>query len=121
MMPSDEDELKDLVNIALQTAKDYSPGQKEILIRSTFHGTTRIGGVHTRDPLGLHVTIASKNEAQIERGTHITSHGYVNEEDMTFQYAQHFQEKPDSSKRRKNKDVWPPWNDLELPPASRFR
>ncbi|KAK3937193.1 hypothetical protein QBC46DRAFT_17124 [Diplogelasinospora grovesii] len=102
--------MRQLVALAYQTARDKKLYPKAVFIRSDLHATTSINGVRQQDPKGLHVTLCYKGDEQLQKGTHIACHGYVNdEESMSFREATHAGEKPDSTKK-KNKNrtaVWP--------------
>ncbi|PYI01432.1 hypothetical protein BO78DRAFT_411429 [Aspergillus sclerotiicarbonarius CBS 121057] len=76
---------------------------------SEIHKTTSMNGMHQIDPLGYHVTLCFKDEQQLLRGTHVSSHGYVKDQDnLEFIQATHTREKSDKTKRQRGKkDVWP--------------
>lgn len=85
--------------------------------RSREHPTTSRGGRHQPDPLGWHVTLCYKDEAQMSRGTHAASHGYVKGKgDLTFVKATHEGEKLDSVLKSNGKPVWPSENELDVAP-----
>ncbi|EFY94408.2 hypothetical protein X797_010249 [Metarhizium robertsii] len=103
--------LLKLVNLAYLTARDKTLYPKEILIRSDLHCTTKIGGKYRTDPKGPHLTMCYKDEGQVQRGTHVASHGYVRSmTDWTFVSASHDPEKLDTVMRPNGKGrVWPPY------------
>lgn len=104
--------------LAYQTARDRKPYPKAVLIRSEIHDTASINGVHQKDPLGPHVTLCYKDEDQLLRGTHVSSHGYVHgKDDLGFVRATHAGEKPDTAQRQQGKKtVWPSESELEVVP-----
>lgn len=78
-------------------------------LRSAVHNTTFINGKYQRDPKGYHLTISYKNADQVEKRTHVSSHGYVTDESsLGFREATHSKEKPDSQPKRNGQPVWPP-------------
>ncbi|PYI30887.1 hypothetical protein BP00DRAFT_475895 [Aspergillus indologenus CBS 114.80] len=106
-----------LVALAYATARDLELAPKAVLIRSELHKTTSMGGKHVEDPKGWHGTFAFKNNDQMERSFHVTSHGYTNgKEDFVLRDATHTPEKWDGTPRggkNSGKVVWPPEEDLE--------
>ncbi|OJJ45153.1 hypothetical protein ASPZODRAFT_100375 [Penicilliopsis zonata CBS 506.65] len=115
-VPKTEERARQLITLAYQTARDQKLYPKEILIRSEIHKTTSINGVHQVDPLGYHVTLCFKDDQQLLRGTHVSSHGYVKDQDhLEFIHATHTGEKRDDTKRQRGKkDVWPSEDGLVL-------
>ena len=58
--------------------------------------------------MGDHVTFSYKTEDTLGRETHVACHGYVKDpKTMEFKMATHEPEKPDSTKKRNGKPVWP--------------
>ncbi|GKZ52054.1 hypothetical protein AbraIFM66951_010162 [Aspergillus brasiliensis] len=108
---------KALVALAYSTARDQKLAPKAILIRSDIHDTTSINGQRVKDPNGWHVTMAFKDNDQVERLFHVTSHGYTNgKEDFVLKKATHDPEKVDSTPRggrKSGKVVWPAEEFLE--------
>ncbi|POR37539.1 hypothetical protein TPAR_02266 [Tolypocladium paradoxum] len=118
-IPRTAERMHQLVALAYQTARDRQLYPRAVFIRSDLHATTSINGVRQQDPKGLHVTLCYKDNEQLQKGTHIACHGYVNdEESMSFREATHAGEKPDSTKK-KNKNrtaVWPSEDKLYAAP-----
>jgi hypothetical protein len=70
-----------------------------------------------QDPLGWHVTLCYKDEAQVSKGTHTASHGYIQGKgNLTFVQATHEGEKMDSFLKTNGKPVWPAEEQLEVAP-----
>lgn len=67
-----------------------------------------------KDPKGWHGTFSFKNEDQVERQFHVTSHGYTNgKEDFHLKEASHTPEKKDEALKSNAKVVWPENSELE--------
>lgn len=61
-----------------------------------------------KDPRGPHVTFSYKSQDHLGRETHIACHGYVDDpQTLEFKEATHANEKPDSTKKKSGKAVWP--------------
>lgn len=137
--PRTQKRLQTLVGLAYQTARDRKLYSKAVLIRyanqglnpvahamilmirwrlsSEAHDTTSIGGKYQKDPLGRHVTLCYKDQAQLAQGTHVASHGYVKEKDDTeLMQATHDPAKADSVLRGNGKPVWPSEDQLKEAP-----
>ena len=83
----------------------------------TEHNTTSIAGIHQKDPLGWHITLCYKDEAQLASGTHTACHGYVaGKGNLKFVKVSHAGEKADSTKKRDGKPVWSAENQLDTAP-----
>ncbi|PWY89709.1 hypothetical protein BO94DRAFT_44079 [Aspergillus sclerotioniger CBS 115572] len=102
--PKTEERARQLIALAYQTARDQKLYPRAILIRSEIHKTTSMSGMHQVDPLGYHITLCFKDEQQLLRGTHVSSHGYVRDQDnLEFIQATHTEEKSDNTKRQRGK------------------
>lgn len=68
--------------------------------------------------MGPHATLCYKTEAQLRRGTHVASHGYVKSmKDWTYISATHDPEKRDGILKPNGEEIWPAQKVLrELPP-----
>lgn len=82
--------------------------------RSDIHNTTTMGKKHVEDPKGYHVTFSYKNDVQVEKHLHITSHAYTNGKyDFTLISKEKFEQRPDDSPRggrkgrRLGRVIWP--------------
>ncbi|KAI0106080.1 hypothetical protein F4814DRAFT_452456 [Daldinia grandis] len=107
-IPQSQHEIWKNITLAYQTATDHEPNTKEVLIRSTVHNSTSINGKYQRDPEGYHLTISHKNEDQVQKKTHVSSHGYVTDAtSFKLKEATHVKEKLDSYRKRNGKPVWP--------------
>ncbi|KAB8356534.1 hypothetical protein FH972_024117 [Carpinus fangiana] len=115
-----EPELRrQLVALAYQTARSQQLHPKAIFIRSVVHDTTSnpLTGKHEKDPKGWHVTLCFKDQEQLDKKTHVTSHGYCKgQKDLEFVEATHDPEKSDSVRKRSGKPVWPDESKLSLHP-----
>ncbi|KFA70745.1 hypothetical protein S40288_09216 [Stachybotrys chartarum IBT 40288] len=112
-VPRSEARMRQLVALAYQTARDKQLYPKAVFVRSEVHSTTTINGKRRKDPRGDHVTFSYKTQDHLGRETHVACHGYVKDPDtLEFKEATHAAEKPDSTKKRNNKPVWPADEDL---------
>ncbi|KAM7208131.1 hypothetical protein V8F20_001411 [Naviculisporaceae sp. PSN 640] len=118
-VPKTQGRITQYIRLAYQTARDKELYPKAVFIRSEVHDTTIINGKPVKDPLGDHVTFSYKTQDQLGRETHVACHGYVKDKiTLEFREATHAPEKPDSTKKKSGKDVWPNGDD-ELWEAAR--
>ncbi|KAH6615503.1 hypothetical protein B0J18DRAFT_437468 [Chaetomium sp. MPI-SDFR-AT-0129] len=59
------------------------------------------------------LTFSYKDKQQLDRGTHVASHSYVLDKDtLELIEATHAEEKPDSTRKKGGKAVWPASEEL---------
>jgi hypothetical protein len=81
--------------------------------RSEVHDTTTIKGKRVKDPKGKHVTFSYKTEDHLGRETHVACHGYIDDEQtLELREATHAPEKPDATRKKNGKEVWPAESEL---------
>ncbi|KAJ5642291.1 hypothetical protein N7490_006291 [Penicillium lividum] len=118
-MPKNPKDLRDVVALAYQTARDMKLHPRAILIRSKHHKTTTINGQTGEDPKGWHLTFCYKDDQQLINKTHTACHGYTSDEySWELLESTHAGDKPDSVKRRysRNANVWPGPEELDEAP-----
>ncbi|KAJ5240308.1 uncharacterized protein N7469_001899 [Penicillium citrinum] len=118
-MPKNPKDLRDVVALAYQTARDMKLYPRAILIRSKHHKTTTINGQTGEDPKGWHLTFCYKDDKQLINNTHTACHGYTKDEtSWELLESTHAGDKPDSVKRRfsRNSNVWPEPEELDEAP-----
>ncbi|KAG6204931.1 hypothetical protein E4U35_002977 [Claviceps purpurea] len=71
------------------------------------HSTTISEGERKPDPKGWHVTFSFKTQEQLDSGTHVTCHAYVDIRG-NFAEATHSDEMADSFEYDNGKTAWPP-------------
>ncbi|KAK2763985.1 hypothetical protein FQN54_009604 [Arachnomyces sp. PD_36] len=114
--PTNAETMRQYIALAYQTAQDQKIYPRAVLVRSGIHGTTTVDGKpHQKDPKGDHLTICFKDSEMLAKGTHVASHGYVDlRTSSNIREATHSPEKPDATKKRGGREVWPTAEALPL-------
>lgn len=77
-----------------------------------------MNGKRQKDPNGWHITLCYKEQEQMEKATHVASHGYVKgQNDLEFTKATHDPEKADATLKSNSKPVWPSEDKLKEAPV----
>ncbi|KAG6309920.1 hypothetical protein E4U44_006219 [Claviceps purpurea] len=107
-VPKSRARMDALIGLGYLTATEQNLYPSAIFIRSEVHDTTFKDGRWQKDPKGNHVCFSYKTRDQVDRGTHVSCHGYVKDPNtLEFREATFTLEKDDSTLKQNDQPVWP--------------